>query len=100
MSHKLYRSTVVALNQAKLGVSWRDCAENLGYPENYAVSLNRAARGLPGSMTLQAENTLRERLGLAARTRRRYHRPCMDEGMYQRWLEFRAAYATEEEYAT
>lgn len=46
-------------------------------------------------MTLETENILRERLGLPLRTRRRYHRPCMDDATFALWQEFKAAHAAQ-----
>lgn len=62
--HSLSDDTVLALKTAQNGQPWRACAAALGYPENYAATLNQAARGVAGAMTQHAENVLRVRLGL------------------------------------
>lgn len=63
--HQLSVDTVEKLVTAKNGQTWRACATALGYEPAYAATLNKAARGVPGAMTLIAENILRARLGLS-----------------------------------
>ncbi len=132
--HTLSPETVKRLTETKNGATWREFARALQYDESYAATLNKAAHGTPGAMTLQAENILRVRLGLAPvhmievptcpdcgmahtgrcfgkpviqvvvlsneervvrkgkpRSRKRYHRPCMDDAEYALYLEWRAS---------
>jgi len=81
--------TVKTLAAAKNGKTWRELAESLGYTKAYAATLHKVARGVPGSLTRQSEKILRERLGLKPRNRKRYHRPCLDDAEYARFIEWR-----------
>lgn len=87
--HQLCISTVKTLLERKKDESWRDYAWRLGYARSYAATLNKAARGIPGAMSSEAEAILRERLGITSRTRRHYHRPCMDDETYARYIAWR-----------
>lgn len=66
--HSLDVETVKTLRAAKNGQSWRFLSESLGYPPSYAGTLQKAHNAEDGVMTLQAENILRAKLGLHARS--------------------------------
>lgn len=87
--HRLCVDTVKKLSAAKNGKTWRELAESLGYSKTYAATLHKVARGVPGSLTRQSERVLRERLGIKPRNRKKYHRPCLDDAEYARFLEWR-----------
>lgn len=63
-SHVLLEETIEALRGVAAGKTWRACADALDYPPSSAAALCAAARGETGAMSFQAENILRERLGL------------------------------------
>ena len=65
-SHTLHESTVNALRGRKNGLTLRTLAVSLSYPESYAATLSDVLRAKPGTLTLAAENDLRQRLGLPA----------------------------------
>jgi len=81
-----YTSTVQQLTERKNGASWRKLADELGYPASYATTLCAVAKNTPGTISKRGESELRKRLGLSGLERRRYHRPCMDDETYDRWL--------------
>lgn len=130
--HSLSIDTIETLVSRREGITWREYAEQLGYAKTYAATLNKASRGVPGAMTLAAENILRAKLGLDVietkpaqvcpsclaegrgmivhgegvdchgkpvarvvivsgkpRNRKKYHRPCLDDAEYARFLEWR-----------
>ncbi len=90
--HSLSIDTIETLVSRRNGTTWRAYAEQLGYAKTYAATLNKAAHGIPGAMTQAAENILRERLGLKPRNRKKYHRPCLDDAEYARFLEWRTSW--------
>jgi len=63
--HELSASTVDALTERRNGHTLRALASSLDYAENYAPTLGGILRGTPGVITMQGENILRARLGLA-----------------------------------
>lgn len=65
--HVLDQDTTDALRERKATKPYRTLCRELGYPETYAATLSATVRGIAGSMTLEAENVLRVRLGLAPR---------------------------------
>lgn len=86
-----YQSTVKTLSERKNGTSWRRLANELGYADNYATTLWAVANNTPGSISSRAESALRIRLGLSSLECRRYHRPCMDDETYERWLAYKGS---------
>ena len=56
--------TVVALKKRKSGTSLRGLVRELGLPEKWTPALSEVLRGVPGAMSVERENVLRQVLGL------------------------------------